>query len=121
MTQKDKELLLADLCARLPYGVILKIDDENEKLRRVEKNSINCYSLDAWKVLPYLRSMSNMTGKEKAEYHHLCESVWDADAERMFHYDTYKSIDYLNSICVDYRGLIKKGLALKAPDGMYNN
>lgn len=27
--------------------------------------------------------------------------------------------DYLNSIYVDYRGLIEKGLALEAPEGMY--
>lgn len=27
MTQEDKELLLRDLCARLPYGVIIQIKD----------------------------------------------------------------------------------------------
>ena len=29
MTQEDKDLLLRDLCARLPYGVKCQIHDEN--------------------------------------------------------------------------------------------
>ena len=32
-----------------------------------------------------------------------------------------KKLDYLNSIHIDYRGLIEKGLALEAPDDMYTN
>ena len=36
-------------------------------------------------------------------------------------HDTPESLDYLNSIHVDYRGLIPKGLALEAPEGMYKN
>lgn len=32
---------------------------------------------------------------------------------------TLESYDYLNSIHIDYRGLIEKGLALEAPKGMY--
>ena len=34
---------------------------------------------------------------------------------------TASTYDYLNSIHVDYRGLIEMGLALPAPEGMYDN
>ena len=36
-----------------------------------------------------------------------------------YSFETYKSIDWLNSRHFDYRGLIEKGLALEAPKGMY--
>ena len=32
----------------------------------------------------------------------------------------YKAVDWLNAHHFDYRGLIEKGLALEAPNGMYN-
>jgi hypothetical protein len=35
------------------------------------------------------------------------------------YYHTLEEFYYLNSIHVDYRGLIEKGLALEAPEGMY--
>lgn len=35
MTQNDKELLIRDLCARLPYGVIVHLEyDENTSITR---------------------------------------------------------------------------------------
>lgn len=30
MTQEDKELLLKDLCARLPYGVVIHFDEKTD-------------------------------------------------------------------------------------------
>ena len=69
-------------------------------------------------VLPYLRPMSSMTEEEEIEYDATFATIKTADG----HYDsamTYKSFDFLNSHHFDYRGLIKKGLALEAPKGMY--
>ena len=42
MTQEDKELLLKDLCSRLPYGVMVRedtvlYDDKNTTSYRVKK------------------------------------------------------------------------------------
>ncbi len=65
---------------------------------------------------PYLRPMSSMTEDEKIE--------WDAEYaynSKSYEYEEYlsKMIDWLNAHHLDYRGLIEKGLALEAPEGMY--
>ena len=121
MTQKDKELLFKDLCARLPYGVKCKdwtYDEDDEPIDTIRTlgimNSENkCYQYrriyaehDISRIKPYLRSLSSMTEKEKKEYYtieHAC----------------YKQTDWLNAHHFDYRNLIKMGLALEAPKGMY--
>ena len=85
MTQEDKQLLLKDLCARLPYGVMchIKGDDTNtsRKLSRIEVDELDGNLLDFWtdredylsiqvylsEVKPYLRPMSSMTEEECRE------------------------------------------------------
>ena len=74
MTQEDKELLLKDLCARLPYGVkvnvgedmafTLKEINENGLCEASSKSRMTCYTK---LPLPYLRPMSSMTEEEKKE------------------------------------------------------
>ena len=63
------------------------------------------------RTLPYLRPMSSMTEEERKEY------------QAFFNYDGVEYpeeyIDWLNAHHFDYRGLIEKGLALEAPEGMY--
>ena len=118
MTKQDKKLLLVDLCARLPYGFKYQVQYGDTSVRDVEKFILdNEYSLfDAWmvhEIKPYLRPMSNMTKKEMKEY------------SKFAHFgntlgDWTKSIDYLYTHHIDFRGWIKKGLALPAPEGMYN-
>ena len=126
MTQKDKELLLKDLCARLPYGVKVKVLHEdvllysNEEGFIVGKESINdgCFiiqcnndsyvlSYDDFK--PYLRPMSSMTDEQKNEYQYITER-WMYDPA----YSISDSTDWLNKNHFDYRGLIEKGLAIDA-------
>ena len=108
MTQEEKQLLLKDLCARLPYGVRVKQGDWEHTLE-----SVNMYngSFDSSCAIPipYLRSMSNMTEEE------------DKELEETLQYTqfTLESYDWLNAHHFDYRGLIEKGLALVAPEGMY--
>lgn len=131
MTQEEKQLLLRDLCARLPYHdlwvqyynkdwVALGYGHERIELLSSIVSSVTgpCPLID--EIKPYLRPMSNMTEEEKADYHFYCETVWDSAEESYYHYDTFKSIDWLNAHHFDYRGLIEKGLALEAPEGMYN-
>ena len=116
MTQAEKELLLKDLCARLPYGVIVQFEGWNpEKLSEVNLNT-NIYNGMGGLPLPYLRPMSSMTEEERIEYIEITHSqnwliINNAD----------KYVDWLNSHHFDYRGLIDKGLALEAPEGMYKN
>ena len=122
MIREDKELLLKDLCTRLPYGVKVKIVDEDilrydhdEEGFIVGKENVDddCfviqgssdrYVLSYSDFKPYLRPMSSMTEEEKKE----CLKITFVEAT-----------DWLNSHHFDYRGLIEKGLALEAPPGMY--
>ena len=113
MTQEDKELLLKILCAMLPYGVKVTWDGKypltvtpHIYCAIVSENNIN----NLPKLL--LRPMSSMTEEEKRDY------------QAFFNYDGVEYpeeyIDWLNAHHFDYRGLIEKGLALEAPEGMYN-
>ena len=136
MTNEEKQLLLKDLCARLPYGVKVEntsfsepqihtlfgrvSDDEflmletyksvgGEDYRRVTDEVHYTGYLE--RVKPYLRPMSSMTEEEKLEY----VVVWDSRQP----YLPTEAMDWLNAHHFDYRGLIEKGLALEAPEGMY--
>ena len=131
MTQKEKELLLRDLSARLPYGVVCKgvtvdinvVKDEYEN-REVEGLLTNIgydyctlgimTECELNTIKPYLRPMSSMTEEEKKTY----EMFFNEDGLLNTSIDTY--LDWLLENHFDYRGLIKRGLAIEAPEGMYN-
>ena len=143
MTQEEKDLLLRDLCARLPYGFKYQVryDDDDTSVRDVEKFILDDeYSLfDAWmvhEIKPYLRPMSSMTEDEGKELENLLSEI---DAHCWVYNDNaYERIsfvsnndytdteiaevytDWLNKKMFDWRELIKKGLAIEAPEGMYN-
>lgn len=129
MTQEDKELLLKDLCARLPFMPKIKITYQQQGIRGTDEGSVSCDFIE--KIVNdlrngvitdmqiYLRPMSSMTEEEEIEYDATFDTIKMSDG----HYDstmTYKSFDFLNANHFDYRGLIEKGLALEASDGMYN-
>ncbi len=115
MTQEDKELLLKDLRERLPYGVKISYVSLDGKIcgEPITLTPID-YKFDIEEVKPYLRPMSSMTKEERKEYHSYCYYYCGN------YFDTVRSIDWLNAHHFDYRGLIEKGLALEAPEGMYN-
>jgi len=121
MKQEDKNLLLKDLCARLPYGVYVDAyswQKDTPKLliecvpeyvgeEIVVKGLAGRHSIK--EIKPYLRPMSSMTEEEKEEYMNLepFTNGWFAVA------------DWLNAHHFDYLGLIEKGLALEAQENMY--
>lgn len=86
------------------------------------------YTLKDFK--PYLRSMSSMTKEELKELRDIFNGVadfneWgldilDSDYHAISYLEICAIIDWLNTHHFDYRGLIEKGLALVAPDGIYN-
>lgn len=125
MTQKDKELILKDISGRLPYCLVVQIslfrnDGRKRDIDLDPRVTENIWELiDKYCALPYLRPMSSMTATEVLEYISLKESIVASDGIT-YAFETYKSIDWLNAHHFDYRGLIKKGLALEAPNGMYN-
>lgn len=127
MAQKDKELLLRDLCARSPYGVKVSLESDKRKLTgvldavyptddRVIVDNLSQaiapidvrtggFLIERDNVKPFLRSIHKLTKEELEELEFLTDSDY---------------VDYCNKHHIDYRNLIPKGLALEAPEGMYN-
>lgn len=127
MTKEEKQLLLKDLCARLPYGVKFTSFGEDMKyhsrpttLRQIFYNEEYDANIiegdnDISSILdfikPYLRPMSSMTAEESKELNVVfdnCDTEYRVEAQ-----------DWLLAHHFDYRGLIEKGLALEAPVDMY--
>lgn len=116
MTQEEKQLLLKDLCARLPYlfTIYRLSDNANIKISDIDDFAHFLEYSEGEEFKPYLRSMSSMTGKEQTEWHYTTLGqrwITENNIERC--------VDWLNTHHFDYRGLIEKGLAIEAPEGMY--
>ena len=134
MIQENKQLLLKDLCARLPYGVkilhdgwdfdkdcdystietLIGIDDrfihtlwrdKKDKHSIVEPLSIIDYK-------PFLRPMLSMTEEEETTFEQLIKDI---------HYKSRPStalrlVDWLDKNMFDHRGLIPLGLAIEVTE-----
>ena len=123
MIQEEKDLLLRDLCARLPYGV--KTGRQNcfnadKIVVEVLSEILDSYEglntmIEKLNLRPFLRPMSSMTDEEKEEY----DMLQTYPGFKTNHTDLTDMYDWLNKNMFDYRGLIPMGLALEAPKGMY--
>ena len=148
MEEYEKQILANDLCGRLGHDVVVRVgtaydiannitedgtlkgiefDDKYfgiKALVNVKTNSGSItYGVDIEDVKPYLRPMSSMSSKEWVEFCDCSlkdETSWVITSNRQKFIPVQNREDYLNSKHFDYRGLIKKGLALKAPKDMYN-
>ena len=134
MTQENKELLLKDLCTRLPYGVkvqfktnsvienkykfIYNVDGEYEYINIGKSN----LTLDIIKMLsnnciddikPYLFPMSSMTDAEKEEYCQLQQRVI-YNSKGVVNEDITKYINWCYKKHLDINNLIPMGLAIDA-------
>jgi hypothetical protein len=124
MTQENKELLLKDLCARLPYGVKMQKSNEQNVFVDLYAINLNNYTIDFYtykgKSLtiantsklarsgillykPCLFPLSSMTEEQKTSHNFLKHSAYASPT---------KLIDFYNKNHFDYRGLIPKGLAI---------
>ena len=112
MTQEDKELLLKDLCARLPYGVKVTNGIHTITLTPCSDTSI---IIKNEHILPYLRPMSSMTEEEEKEFNNqIYKAKPYSDGKSYNVYEvTSLNIDWLNAHHFDYRGLIPMGLAIE--------
>ena len=122
MKQEDKELLLKDLCARLPYGVMVKITNVSTQFSKDETLSPNrFYSIDDDNILikPYLRPMSSMTEEDMEELLNIDKKKAMFSSSHLTLHIDGEIFDYLNKKMFDWRGLIPMNLALEAPEGMY--
>lgn len=107
MTQEEKDLLVKDLCARFPYGVICQLSNKGAAVLITEKlglGGLEHFIAGSMCVKPFLRPISSITEEENRESMLL---------------RGHEVFDYFNAHHLDYRGLIKKGLALEAPKDMY--
>lgn len=141
MTQEEKELVIKDLCGRLPYGVIVQVNDGlrgiyDRRLVQVFCDRLSCsvnvcnplkecICIDS--VKPYLRPMSSMTDEEKDKWFNCYHDAELEEVKKSGDYfkasligDTMK-YDWLNKSMFDYRYLIPNRLASVAPEGMYEN
>lgn len=123
MKQEHKELLLKDLCGRLPYGVKIKTSYNNIE-KPIELKSVNPkgdtftvggkfttvsgLSLDLYDCKPYLFPLSSMTPKQKAEL-----SMLVVEVESIFK-SFLIEVEFYHKHHIDYRGLIPMGLAIDA-------
>ena len=127
MTREDKELILKDLCARLPYGVKVNITSKESKNRIVHLTADNICNLtsDWWiECKPYLFPFSSMTEEQKMEIKSLCDGTEIFDDGSWMSYISILGnfnfeinlavVDWYNKNHFDYRGLIEKGLAIDA-------
>ena len=122
MTQENKELLLEDLCARLPYNVICQVEfKENGKYKSEVMLLSGIFTDEAYfttkggsiysnEYKPYLFPMSSMTDEQEKEYNNL-----NCYEPGCFPH-TEEALDYLLKNHFDYRGLIEKGLAIDATE-----
>ena len=112
MTQEDRQILLKDLCERVPYGVKINENTQGDftviglTMERVfttceTEGCHNDFPIEC--VKPYLFPLSSITKKRLEE---LSEYIDIKNA--------YVAVDLLNSHHIDYRGLIEKGLAIDA-------
>ena len=131
MTQEEKELLLKDLCARLPYGV--KVESVFINPDTKEHKSCGIEVFDATSILmirdglgefkPYLFPLSSMTEEQQIEANIFDDMDMGILSENLGRNHrnktniptaTYNYTDWLNKNHFDYRGLIEKGLAIDA-------
>ena len=136
MTQEDKELLLKDLSARLPYKVIVQVKDWTILDTELKTGHIRLLQDDYIELKPHLRAMSSMTEEEFEKLKEYSGLKYEQLDLASYQNETYKCLDFylsevpsyvvilvfdwLNAHHFDYRGLIEKDLALEAPKGMYN-
>ena len=112
-TDKKIELLLTDLCARLPYGIFVKDEVDDKAIYTID------YHPHLRNCKPYLRPMSSMTEKEKEELKDVCVINYNEFEGGSTLFDEM-GFDWLNAHYFDYRGFIPQGLAIEAPKNMYN-
>ena len=136
MTQEDKQLLLKDICARLPYkvkGVYARTDIKNLSICEITthlygKMEESFNGKEKYEFIPYLFPLSSMTEEQRKEFlsvagyerkeedcgRHTETYYYDMVGHEHEFYPNSDAIDYCNKNHFDYRGLIEKGLAIDA-------
>ena len=133
MKIENQDLLLKDLCGRLPYGVkcIVKSDGYIGVISSIDSQYgiatfDNGRQEEICDIKPCLYPLSSMTDEQEEEYGE-CFDVDLANSAKNLNdridgkdvingFPMHNHIDWLNKNHFDYRGLIAKGLAIDATD-----
>jgi hypothetical protein len=129
LSREDREAVLADICARIPYGVKVRVFgdwfyDEREPydahLSVTDWKILSDFAAGTIDLKPYLRPMADMTEEEDNEWRgsfldnlfRTSEAAYPESESRlaMSHGD---STNWLNRNGFDHRGLIPRGLAFE--------
>ena len=129
MTQENKQLLLKDLSARLPYGVkvcarfntgsryttnVTAICADRDYIE-TRQNDLHSYTGSSVEdIRPYLRPMPSITAEEEVLFRCELPAIAKTDAQLVA-----MRMELFLKGHLDFNHLIEKGLALKAPDDMY--
>lgn len=124
MKEEDRELLLLDLCGRLPYWVKgASCDMDTWTLDRIWTKkgyesvvlAGDYYDIEDFK--PFLFPLSSMTEEQREELvskHLGYYQIFEGIGRRFFFEKGFEIYDWFNKNHFDYRGLINKGLAIDA-------
>lgn len=125
MEENSKQLLLKDLCARLPYNVICQVEfKENGKYNSKVMLLSGIFTDEAYfttkggsiysnEYKPYLFPLSSMTEEEKEEYCQLQQRVI-YNSKRVINEDVTKYINWCYKKHLDINNLIPMELAIDA-------
>ena len=149
MTQEEKELLLRDLSARLPYGVEVNYKEYEYDIRHWKIDSLHTptYSesgilidtdYEGWISFTEYKGCGMSTGsrplhlEKNLPFLRSMSNMTEEEKKKFkkLHEEVFMGsmpyisastsfYDWLNAHHFDYRGLIPMGLALEAPEGMY--
>lgn len=130
MTQEQKDLLIKDLCVRIPYGVkvnhVAEMGIAPETLIGIAKDMITLQNsagyctddIDLYK--PYLFPLSSMTDEQKQEYTYIVNYISSDDTENwkegeFIYVEQFTQLMRFYLVNhFDYMGLIPMGLAIDA-------
>lgn len=135
MTQEDKQLVIQDLCARLPYGVKAQYYGSEEEMLTVDTIEaiytqpsveivIGQYGLELDDIKPYLRPMSSMTEEEREFLNRMAlennlKCIEEEDPQKVFLLRVKQDVEelaYLYKHHYDVNGLIPSGHAIEVTD-----
>ena len=132
MTQEDKELLLKDLCTRLPYDVkvlynnkVFNIDYVSSIYKEIKLDTCDKYTLDISDVKPYLFPLSSITkeqlfkvqeilGKNEVKIEDGFLNIIDSDRNTITYLEILALLEWFYKNHFDIYGLIPMGLAIDA-------
>lgn len=119
MTQEDKQLLLKDLCARVPYhpkGHVVNASSGAECDEWLTCATVPMFTSITNNSRLYLRPMSSMTEEEEDEFVSFTDTMFRFGEDDRLCVLPLDAISWLNKKMFDYHGLIEKGLAIEVTE-----